>query len=189
MVGRMEKNMMSIVDYPPFKPPDYVAPSFLSHHSVSTTNDRGSACCIILEREYAPPQAAKYWSNHSFLFMGISHTKSSDKKKKKKKKNLKIYLSRLYAFPPKPPFTLVAVSGEFCLPAGDSRLASKASMQVRSLRYECPSIHYISGMVASGEHVLVSYGIDDCYSRIVEFHKRDLAFRLFTTMGTVQNIA
>jgi hypothetical protein len=167
-----------------FQPPrdSFAAPRF------SSTNDRGSACCVKIERRYLPQSLQEEYSHLEYLYMGISHTRSKKDKKK-------IYMSRLYAFVPEFPFELVARSGLFCLGSGSMPqpfrdLTLVQQMKLKRTEYDCPNFHYISGMTTSvtGNDVLVAYGVVDCASRIVEISKEELARVLFTNLNTVQRV-
>lgn len=169
-----------------FQPPrdSFSAPRF------SSTNDRGSACCVKMERHYLPPELQEEYRHLDYLYMGISHTRSKKDKKK-------IYMSRLYAFVPEFPFELVARSGLFCLGSGSHEmrqpfrdLTLAQQMRLKRTEYDCPNFHYISGMTTSvsGNDVLVAYGVVDCASRIVEISKEEMARALFTNLNTVQRL-
>ena len=170
------------------KPPEY---SFKDRQPFKRTSDRGSACCIKLERKYLPPELQQ----HDFVYLGISHVRSKAWPPGKQKK---MYLSRLYAFVPERPFHLMARSGLFCLGSVDVvttpqpflELTMSQQLQVRSIKYDCPQIHYVSGMTTTpgGNTILVTYGILDCVSRIVEIAKEETARLLFTNLNSVQRV-
>ena len=170
------------------KPPEY---SFKDRQPFKSTGDRGSACCIKLERKYLAPELQQ----HDFVYLGTSHVRS---KPRSPGKNKKVYFSRLYAFVPERPFHLVARSGLFCLGSVDVvttpqpflELTMSQQLQVRSIKYDCPQIHYVSGMTTTpgGNTILVTYGILDCVSQIVEIDKEEMARLLFTNLNSVQRV-
>lgn len=137
---------------------------------------RGSACCV----EFKSPTTGEP------VLVGISHIKDDDFN----------YLSRFYAFEPVKPFNPVAQSGLFCLgfpPQNDSipELSSAVfyhnddnniKMRIDNRTYECPRIHFVSGFVQKyndEQSTLISYGINDCYPRIVEVPKERILRLLY----------
>eukprot|EP00540_Astrosyne_radiata_P006998 CAMPEP_0116830794 /NCGR_PEP_ID=MMETSP0418-20121206/4966_1 /TAXON_ID=1158023 /ORGANISM="Astrosyne radiata, Strain 13vi08-1A" /LENGTH=466 /DNA_ID=CAMNT_0004459947 /DNA_START=14 /DNA_END=1414 /DNA_ORIENTATION=+ len=178
--------------------------SFFAHEHLLTGDkrysfDRGSACCIRLEKEHfmdlVSEEEAKALEVFPYLLMGISHAKSQ-----KRLKNMKRYtiLSRLYAFSPAEPFPIVALSGLFCIrgPGHDEPIdepyrqavLDDLQFQIGEYNYTCPPIHFVSGIteaIDNPNHVVVAYGVNDCIARMVVMHKRDLAMHLFTVMGSV----
>ncbi|CAB9509064.1 Inherit from COG: Hemolysin-type calcium-binding [Seminavis robusta] len=111
------------------------------------------------------------------------------------------YLSRWYAFSPSPPFAVVAQSGWFCL--GFPSVTQEADEPlIQATRWKtmvfgddrhngqlvlnCPRIHFVSGITEKHNDpstILVAYGINDCFSRIVEMKKEDISKVLFGKMG------
>jgi len=111
------------------------------------------------------------------------------------------YLSRWYAFRPTPPFATVTTSGLFCLGypdkhgqlqhpliqttlwktmifGGDGRVDTGNY----SLPLDCPRIHFVSGISNKADDaskVIVAYGINDCFSRLIEFEKAAIITTLF----------
>jgi hypothetical protein len=114
----------------------------------------------------------------------------------------RMYLSRFIAFLPHEPYTIVARSGLFCLGfhTGDvnalvNPLFHKNFIQQNALKLgpetlaSCPRIHFVMSMIEKNptknnqrqaindhqqESVIMSYGVQDCYSRIVEVKKSDI---------------
>ncbi len=143
--------------------------------------DSGSACCVKVN-----------WKTHESdegleLLLGFSHRKT---RKGLPKRLSYSYVSRVYAFEPKSPFNIVARSGYFCLGfATDEEKNKSTNEQVlgaankQKLKFgkqqfvECPRIHFISGVaekLGDDETVIVSYGINDCYPRMIEMSKEFL---------------
>jgi hypothetical protein len=147
--------------------------------------DSGSACCI--------PIQWKYSSENKDLLLGISHRKTRRGIGKTKMYN---YVSRMYAFEPKPPFNIVARSGFFCLgfeihgdQASTSTMidhiqneqvwgaANNYKLQIHDQVFDCPRIHFVTGIaekVGDHETVIVSYGVNDCYPRMIQISKEFL---------------
>lgn len=154
------------------------------------TTYHGSACCISID----VPPAQKFRSNSSTLLLGITHVKTPHNRD-----NLKgvvesnQYLSKLYAFEPVPPYKIVANSGYFCFPAKpESKNTSNnpltdfaptfRHLKIVDTIYNCPSIHFISGMVEKADDdtkVIIGYGVQDCTSWFVEVDKAEMISLLF----------
>ena len=125
---------------------------------------RGTACCIDLE-----------WGTNETVKVGISHAVSQERG----------YVSRLYAFETKSPrFKTVAVSGPFCLGKMSEHdinaetqifpFADRGNLNVGNETYDCPHIGFASGLVeyqADTNYAVLSYGINDCYSRSIVISK------------------
>ena len=114
--------------------------------------------------------------------VGISHTVSEELKGKTYKR---VYLSQFYAFLPDQPFNIIALSGHFCFnhmhendvgysaqwiserPTGNRT----APILVLSESFRCPAITFASGITDmighDGNHAIITYGWDDCYSRSI----------------------
>jgi hypothetical protein len=158
--------------------------------------DKGSACCVKLERRYfgeltSDPEILKF----DYLLLGISNRRTFRKIKHPNDgegTERFDYVSRLYAFVPEAPFTIVANSGIFCFgfPEDDeiekntyanaTRILNR--MEVNHKSYPCPTIQIATGMtekIGDNDRIIVTYGVNDCIPRIVELHKLDLAHRLF----------
>jgi len=153
-------------------------PSYSTHERETLIDrDSGSACCVSVQ-----------WEGRQFL-LGISHRKT--RKGKAQKVSGYSYLSRVYAFEPLPPFNIVARSGFFCL--GFARRSSEEALQsdneqilgaandeilnIRNKVFDCPRIHFVSGIVeklGDKETVIISYGVNDCYPRMIEVSKNFL---------------
>lgn len=149
------------------------------------TRGRGSACCLPIRH----PETGKS------LLMGIAHSKTLGEVGEMQPNH---YVSTLYAFEDQPPFALVAQSGYFCLPFPGANMSSLTAAtdnpmvnitRWRVLRLgkgrehtNCPRIHFVSGMVldANDPHkVIVTYGVNDCFSRFVQVLLSDLIRILF----------
>ncbi|KAL9187239.1 hypothetical protein ACHAXT_001342 [Thalassiosira profunda] len=141
--------------------------------------DSGSACCV-------PIQWKGSDGTERNLLLGFSHRKT--RRTPKDKYN---YVSRVYAFEPTPPFDIVARSGFFCLGfAGDSSEEARQSdneqvhgaandykLKIREEEFECPRIHFVTGIaekMGDPNTVIVSYGVNDCYPRMIEVPKEFL---------------
>jgi hypothetical protein len=119
---------------------------------------RGTACCIDLG-----------WGDNETVKVGISHSVSSSRS----------YVSRFYAFDPTAERTPVkAVSGPFCLGGSaendvnaDSQIftsAEESKLFVANETYDCPRITFPSGIAeyqANPGYAIISYGVNDCFSR------------------------
>ena len=175
-------------------------------HSSFRNKDRGSACCIQLEREYYVDllqldgdKANKMIAELPYLLFGIAHIRSRHH----------TYVSRLYAFSPiEPDLAVVARSGQFCFPddgSGDGGVASiqephrsilsNISLHIQNnvddYTADCSKSQWVSGMVEvvdDPSQIVVGLGMDDCVSRFVVVRKRDVAVHLFTNLGTYKNV-
>eukprot|EP00546_Thalassionema_frauenfeldii_P011342 CAMPEP_0178917694 /NCGR_PEP_ID=MMETSP0786-20121207/13394_1 /TAXON_ID=186022 /ORGANISM="Thalassionema frauenfeldii, Strain CCMP 1798" /LENGTH=633 /DNA_ID=CAMNT_0020591283 /DNA_START=116 /DNA_END=2017 /DNA_ORIENTATION=+ len=154
------------------------------------TTYHGSACCISID----VPPAQKFRSNSSTLLLGITHVKTPHNRN-----NLKgvvesnQYLSKLYAFEPAPPYKIVAYSGYFCFPAKPESKSTNNNpltafaptfrqLKIADTLYNCPSIHFISGMVEKADDdtkLIIGYGVQDCTSWFVEVDKAEVINLLF----------
>eukprot|EP00956_Cyclotella_meneghiniana_P034144 scaffold101887_cov62-Cyclotella_meneghiniana.AAC.1 len=154
--------------------------SFTTPESNLIDRDSGSACCVPIQ---LTSTANGGDSTTRQLLLGFSHRKT----KKVPKKDSYNYVSRVYAFEPTPPFNIVAQSGFFCLgfASADKEAADSENEQLRGSAngykltiqkhvYDCPRIHFITGItekIDDKETVIVSYGVNDCYPRMVEIKK------------------
>ena len=164
--GRRSKNdvLTNFSKEPPYqfpKPDSTVLESY---------RGRGTACCVDLE-----------FGNQTFK-VGISHLTTDSRG----------YISQFYAFDLRPPkFLNVAKSGFFCLGGMNPETDVNAEMQIfpfpdsanlhaSNITYDCPHITFLSGMTeyqADKNYVVISYGVNDCYSRsIVVSKKRIIEF-------------
>ncbi len=127
---------------------------------------RGTACCIDLT----------WGTNDAEVFkVGISHSVSAERG----------YVSRFYAFETKSSrFKNIAVSGPFCLGRlapgdinGETQIFPSPdgkNLTIGNESYDCPKITFASGLVeyqADPNYVVLSYGVDDCYSRSIVISK------------------
>jgi hypothetical protein len=153
------------------------------------SNNRGTTCCIMLEREYyADLTGNETLLAHDYLLLGIAHVKSFKKLPMSNGDSSYGYLHRFYAsLPIIPPTQTAAQSGLFCWPpasASPSRL-----LQWMNHTYNCPPITFASGMtvsLADSSKLIVAYGIDDEISYMVEISKRDVALRLFSPIPVLR---
>ncbi len=139
---------------------------------------RGTACCIDLHIDADGKQntLVKVGLGHSVTWKG------------------RAYLSFFYAFLPYPPFHVVAYSGYFCLggmKVSDNGVADhwmsqqigvfNQTMSVLNQTYNCPVITFASSMVplvGDDGKVIVSYGVNDCYSRSIVIPKEKIRMLL-----------
>lgn len=142
--------------------------------------DSGSTCCVQINWKADDSEEERE------LLLGFSHRKTLPIPKRFQYS----YVSRVYAFEPNPPFNIVARSGFFCLGfATDSEKKVSENEQVRGAandhkmklwkqKYEgCPRIHFVTGItekVGDEETVIISYGVNDCYPRMIEVSKEFL---------------
>ncbi|KAL7541302.1 hypothetical protein ACHAXR_010795 [Thalassiosira sp. AJA248-18] len=145
--------------------------------------DSGSACCVPIRWKEEGDSAERT------LLLGFSHRKT----RRQPKAGQYNYVSRVYAFEPLPPFAIVARSGFFCLGfaplngqsgADDEALqsdneqvwgaANEYKLKIRDEEFDCPRIHFVTGVaekMGDNETVIVSYGVNDCYPRMIEVTK------------------
>ena len=155
------------------------------------TRGRGGSCCLPLEYTDSQGYTSRLW-------MGVEHSKTPSQRHGIKRLPAQLqpnhYISRLYAFERTSPYRLVARSGYFCLgfptedECNDNHPPLVRATAWRKLAlganatFDCPRIHFISGMVLDVEnpsHVLVAYGVNDCLSRIVRVRLSELQRLLF----------
>ena len=169
------------------------------------TRGRGGACCIELEHTTGGSDTTKP------LLVGIQHVKTPWQKSRRHDTSgtgelqANHYLSSFYAFEPTPPYNLVAQSGYFCLPfasaSSDQTPSSPANTIAKATAWRslklgnetfprCPRIHFVSGLILLDNNnqndegdVLISYGVNDCYSRFFVISREEI-FRLLFTMDT-----
>ena len=156
-------------------------PSFTTLDKNLIDRDSGSACCVPIQ-----------WSDdygERQLLLGFSHRKT----RKAPKKDSYNYVSRLYAFEPAPPFNIVAKSGFFCLGFANNNpddaeakgskneqlfgSTNEYKLSINNEVYDCPRIHFVTGIIEKiddDETVIVSYGVNDCYPRMLEVKKEYL---------------
>ena len=108
-----------------------------------------------------------------YLKVGIGHTVTRERS----------YLSFFYAFEPEPPFRIHSRSGYFCLGAmkctdkgysnhwvSNNQFEFSSQLRVQKKTYNCPKITFPTGiaeMVGEKDQVIISYGVNDCYSRSI----------------------
>jgi hypothetical protein len=150
------------------------------------SGDRGGACCATI----VDNQGRK-------LLLGVSHNKIVHHRftadflsQKGIPKNT--YFSSFYAMQPSSPYNVVARTGRFCLgfPSHEEMQASGHPYRqlaafpavIGGITYKCPRIHYVTGIVDKVDDpskLIVSYGINDCFSRFVVVEKADVVRMLF----------
>ena len=148
--------------------------------SVKGPQNRGTGCC-----------ADMILSDTRQMKLGISHFVVRPL----------TYLHQFYIFAPEEPFQVVAVSDPFCLGQAresdlnsmDHWLSSTAhSFQKRMTKiiqdenvdiYDCPELTFATGISNKIGHddkyIIISYGVDDCYSRSMVVHKDKIEMMLF----------
>ena len=142
---------------------------------------RGSTCCIPI----VDPTGNR-------LLLGIAHSKTLLSKdlayKEKVPKNM--YFSAFYAIQPMEPYSVMARSGKFCLgfPTEEEAKmnpyarANLESVQLGNVTFDCPRIHFVSGMVEKADDpskVIIAYGVNDCVPRMTVIDKADIVRLLF----------
>jgi len=164
--------------------------------------DRGSACCITIEKKYYEDFFLSSPVPESVQF-GMAHAKTYGKKPSSQGPRFS-YASRLYAFSSSEPYELIARSALFCfgftqdtdvkgnLPTGNlySLLTYNRTkyLELKGTTYECPHIHFVSGMtekVDDPSRIIVAYGVNDCVPRFVEVLKRHVMMHLFSENGVM----
>lgn len=159
------------------------------------SEERGSACCVeIPNPNYGGPSDD---STSPTLLAGLSHSKIPRVKENTLYMRIPenvtrfTYFYRWYAFEPTPPYRVVALSGIFCF--GGARSAEydsnplahvdwQKTIRVGSDISSCPRIQFVMSMIEKGtdsSRVLISYGVNDCYSRILEIGKSEINRMLF----------
>lgn len=157
--------------------------------------DRGSACCIDLTNPTNQKPVLVAVVHPKTIFPG---------KKLPKGIIPNTYLSRWIAFEPQAPYRIVARSGMFCLgypttrellvdtegrsltnattPTSSSFFHPLANDPLIPLTFagetfKCPRIHFIMGLVekvGDPSSALLSYGVSDCLSRVIEVAKDEI---------------
>lgn len=145
------------------------------------TYERGGACCLDFEHDGMP------------LLLGIAHRKTVYKRSdgEAMSKNgiaSNHYFSIFYALHREAPYRTVARSGSLCF--GFPNISdtiyselSRADLQVGSLRYNCPRVHFVSGMTYAASNtseVIISYGVNDCVPNMVMIRMEDIVRLLFS---------
>ena len=158
------------------------------------SRDSGSACCIPIRWHDDNDEDGE----GRRLLLGFSHRKTRKGLAKAGSPQFN-YVSRVYAFEPIPPFDIVARSGFFCL-GFELGLQSNSGYQEKSedmtnkqvigaandyrlkiigeVFDKCPSIHFVTGIAdkldEEEETAIISYGVNDCYPRMIEVPKKVL---------------
>jgi len=158
------------------------------------SRDSGSACCIPIRWHDDNDEDGE----GRRLLLGFSHRKTRKGLAKAGSPQFN-YVSRVYAFEPIPPFDIVARSGFFCL-GFELGLQSNGDYQEKSedmtneqvigaandyrlkingeVFDKCPSIHFVTGIAdkldEEEETAIISYGVNDCYPRMIEVPKKVL---------------
>lgn len=181
-------------------------------------DDRGSACCTSVKAKSIFPISLHDTTQNTTIgesdlgiheddeiLVGIVHPKTKFPGKGLPKGiTPNTYLSRFVAFLPREPYTIVAKSGMFCLgyPSRslDGNTKSENPMEFVQMNrlifankfYECPRIHFVTGMVDTpstndtskneSDSVIIAYGVSDCLSRFVEIPKSEI-IRMLTPDG------
>jgi len=170
----------------------------------------GGACCVSLSRDEALAEgdeiqlAHESWGENDYLLVGVAHTSViwrrwySDTNIPDSEKAMiphTHYVSFFYAFEPRPPFNLRAMSGYFCLGfAGEdgteggvynpySILTINRKLSQHNETFSCPQIHFVSSFIEKvddSSSTVIGYGLNDCTPRIVEVEKKELARLLFS---------
>ena len=160
------------------------------------TQHRGSACCVSVDTPSMALHGTGATTASPTLLVGVSHRKIPLYHRNWRENNqlnftIRQYTNILYAFEPFPPFRIVAVSGNFCpgftqpSDESDNYLVNLTRGQPYTIGediMECPFITFISGIVESAtdpSKFILSYGINDCMSRFVEYDKAELVRLLF----------
>ncbi len=125
--------------------------------------------------------------NGTMVKVGISHTIAN---------LFRVYLNQFYAFSPEPPFDIIAVSGHFCLGhmgkddigysaqwiSDRAHVVNVLPILINSERYRCPPITFAVGLTEmighDGNNLIISYGVNDCYSRSLVVPKKKVEMLL-----------
>ena len=138
--------------------------------------DRGGGCCVTITHD-----------KKTFL-VGISHTRTIERGRFLHHQ----YLSRLYAMEPFPPFTIVAKTGLVCLGYGKAD-ENRGNVQMgfnekllqihkNGKKYQCPAISFVTSLsehATNSASAIISFGINDCYPRMIIVEKAELTALLF----------
>lgn len=157
-----------------------------------TPRDSGSACCVSIRWRDDNDEDGE----GRRLLLGFSHRKT--RRGLGQDSPQYNYVSRVYAFEPTPPFNLVVRSGFFCLGFMHRHIDDEADeikdvlihneqvwgsandyrLKIHGEVFDCPSIHFVTGIAdklgEEEETVIVSYGVNDCYPRMIEVSKKVL---------------
>ena len=150
------------------------------------TEDRGNYCCASLKHQ------------GDVYLLGVSHVKTPYfNRPAPLNPNMNQYFSRFYAMESVPPYNVVAQTGKFCfghhfdtnhltneLPVPHyANLTTWRRMTLNNQTYDCPGIHFVSGMTDDAmdpnNKLIIGYGVNDCFARLVVVLKSDVARMLF----------
>jgi len=180
---RVQKPLTHVDESPPhnmsFATTEELDFPMLSVHEKVLTRGRGGSCCIEMHHP-ASPQT---------LLVGVSHSKTPSQGRTVQNVTSNHYLSHFYAFEKEPPFRLIARSGYFCFGFPTLGISPVVKLtRFRSLRIgrsfsNCPRIHFVSGIttkrVESTDHVVLTMGINDCFSSLVTITFSEVSRLLF----------
>ena len=162
--GRRSETDAQANQYKGGEPPEQFSPPKNTDWDASVGFGRGTACCVDFD----------FGNNENFK-VGISHSTTEGRG----------YVSRFYAFDLRAPkFLVVATSGPFCFGGlnNDTDINSethyfppqKSKLNATYAFYDCPSVTFASGITeyhADKNYVVISYGVNDCYSRSIVVSK------------------
>jgi hypothetical protein len=120
----------------------------------------GGGCCVHLARENSDDQG---------LLVGIGHYHLRNYQ----------YLAFMYAFEAQEPFKVVGTSRPFCWP--NHAESPDALLDLDGVQYPCPYIEMSMSIVEKvddPDHVVISYGANDCASYLVEISKQSIRDKL-----------
>ncbi len=151
----------------------------LSDNQMQHLGHRGTACCVDIDLFSDKEQ------RHMPMKVGIGQSVTKERRS---------YFSYFYAFLPRPPFPIVALSGYFCLggmKATDRNLGThwmshqdgifNASMHVLNETYSCPQMTFVSSFMEKVDDpniLVISYGVNDCFSRSILVPKEKIQILL-----------
>jgi len=163
----------------------------------------GGACCISFSADQMSEFSVDEKSGgvSDSIMVGVGHTlvKFYTKNKMAPEERMLIkdthYVSFFYAFDPRPPFTILARSGYFCLGFASTNpdeeggtinphsvLTHNRRLEQNNETFSCPQIHYIETIIEKVDDpssVVIGYGMNDCTARLVEVTKKEIARLLF----------
>jgi len=153
-------------------------------HNDRLSKHRGGGCCVRMAHPLTRQE----------LLIGVSHRKDNGSPKWKAK--MLQYTSNFYATLSEPPFSLVAMSGSFCMghPQTPEEFdANHLAPMTRLLTFkfgidlDCPTITYLQSMVenpSNPDNIIIGYGINDMMNRFAEVSKANILQMLFDPYGT-----
>eukprot|EP00815_Leptocylindrus_aporus_P009352 CAMPEP_0116061348 /NCGR_PEP_ID=MMETSP0322-20121206/7029_1 /TAXON_ID=163516 /ORGANISM="Leptocylindrus danicus var. apora, Strain B651" /LENGTH=637 /DNA_ID=CAMNT_0003546285 /DNA_START=79 /DNA_END=1992 /DNA_ORIENTATION=- len=125
--------------------------------------------------------------------VGLSHTVAEGRENVTDRRT---YLNQFYAFEPDPPFNVVALTGHFCFNhmneddiGYSAQWISRRPVSNRTFpilidgdHFRCPIIAFPMGMTEmigyNASNVIITYGVNDCYSRSIVVPKRKIEMLL-----------